>query len=159
MPVCPDTSDPASESIPFYQVRVYAVPRNDWSSQALNSALQAWLSDRTLTDRDVVVLGPNLSSVNITINLVTYAGFDPNSVKLLVVQAVQNYFIITDTSDIQIGATFYSSRLASIVQQIPGVSSIVMTVNVVGQAPSPNITPAYNEIIQLSSLSVVLPSS
>lgn len=155
----PEKPVPVELAIPFYQVRIYAIPRNDWTSLALNEALKIWLSSRSGVDREIVVLSPVTVGIHIQITLRIYPGYDFNSVKYQVTQAVQNYFIITTTGDIQIGSTFFSSRLTLILLQIPGVSSIDMLANLDGDDPSTDVIPGFGEIIQLASLVVSLPAT
>ena len=151
---------PVEQAIPFYQVRIYCIPRSDWSSEALNFALQQWLAQRTIVDREIVVLSPTTAGINIQITLRTYSNFDANAVKSQVVQAVQSYFTLTNGGDIQIGSTFFQSRLILLILQIPGVSSIDMTANLTGQPPSASdVIPGFGQIIQLASLTVTLPST
>lgn len=155
----PDRPIPVERAIPFYQARIYAIPRNDWSSDALNHALQQWLQERCPVDKQVVVLSPLPVGIDIIINLRVYATFDPQAVKFGVMQAVQTYFSLTVDGDIQIGTTFYSTRLITILQQIPGVASLDFVAGLVGQPPTQDITPQFDQIIQLHSVTVTLPFS
>lgn len=155
----PDRPIPVERAIPFYQARVYAIPRHDWSSEALNYALQQWLKVRCPVDKQVVVLSPTQVGIDIVINLRVYSTFDPQAVKFAVVQAVQEYFALAPDGDIQIGATFYSSRLITVLQQIPGVASLDFIAGLVGMPPTQDVTPQFDEIIQLHSVAVTLPSS
>lgn len=151
---------PVEQAIPFYQTRIYVVPRNDWSSNALNYALQQWLQERTTTEKQVVVLGPTPVGVNVQVQLGVISSFDSTVVKATVVAAIQSYFTVTAGGDIQIGATFFQSRLVLILLTIPGVASITMTANKTGAQPSAGDIPAaFNEIFQIQSIQVTLPST
>jgi len=155
----PDRPISVEKSIPFYQARVYAIPRHDWTSYALNRVLQRWLQERAAVDKQVVVLSPKLVELDVLVTIRVYNTFDANTVKFHVIQAIQKYFTLSQDGEIQIGGTFHTSRLISILQQIQGVASLDMVAGLHGQSPALDITPDFDEIIQLNTVSVTISSS
>ena len=154
--ITPDRPIPVEQSIPFYQIHVYAIPRHDWSSYALNRVLQKWLQDRAPIDRQVIVVSPQPVGVDIRVVLRVYSSYDANSVKFNAVQAIQKYFTLTRDGEIQIGSTFRTSRLISILQQLPGVASLDFIAGIVGQPPAQDLTPEFAQILQINTITVTL---
>lgn len=153
----PERPVPVEQAIPFYQARLYVIPRNDWTSEALNYALRDWLKERAAVDKQVVVLAPTLLGIDITTTIRVYSNYDAQSVKFAVIQAIQRFFTLSREGEIQIGSTFHTSRLITIIQQIPGVASVEFVAGAVGSPPAQSITPGFNEILYLHNVTVKLP--
>ena len=143
---------PIEKAIPFYQARVYVIPRADFASEALNHSLREWLQARTPVDKQVVVVNPTVVNLDIKIRLKVYATFNAEDVKHNVITIVRDFFRLTRTSEIQIGSTFFTSRLISLIQQSPGVAWMDL------HQPSSDISVGFDEILRLGNVTVELAS-
>lgn len=138
-------------TIPFYEVDIYVVPTTGTSSSALNSSLEAYLSSIATVDKIVSVNAPTAVVFNVAAAITVYSSYNLTSVYNQVVAAVTAFFAITSDGVIQIGTSIPLSQLSAVMQNIPGVNSVVITSPVSGDS---SMDVDYNEIISLGTLGI-----
>lgn len=144
----PQRPIPVEKAIPFYQARVYIIPRSDFSSEALNRSLRDWLQARSSVITQIIVLNPTRVSIGIHVRIRVYPNYNSEDVRHAVVESIRDFFRITRDGEIQIGSRFHSSRLISRIQQIPGVSYLQMV------QPVSDIEIDFDQILQLNNVQV-----
>lgn len=149
----PQRPIPIEKAIPFFQARVYVIPRADFSSEALNRTLREWLQARASVITQIIVLNPTRVSLSINVRIRVYPNYNVEDVKHAVVEAIRDFFRITRDGQIQIGTPFYASRLIARIQQIPGVSFLDLL------QPTADVTIGFDEIISLNNVQVELDTS
>lgn len=144
---------PIERAVPFFQARVYVIPRSDFSSEALNHSLREWLQARASVITQIVVLSPTRVSMAVRVRIRVYPNFNAEDVKHACAEAITDFFRITRDGEIRIGSTLHISRLVSRLQQVPGVSFLTMV------SPSGDVQTGFDEILQLNSVNVELDTS
>lgn len=119
-----DRPIPVEQAVPFYQARVFVVPRYGYTSEALNRVLQYHLQDRCPVDKQVVVLNPTPIGITLKMRLRVYATWQTTDVVAQVQTKVQQFFDLREDGEITIGGGFMRSRLMAQIQSVPGVASV-----------------------------------
>jgi hypothetical protein len=119
-----DRPIPVEQALPFYQARVYVVPRYGYASESLNIVLQRWLQERAAVDKQVVVLNPTPVYLDLRMRLRIYSTWQSTDVVNQVQQKVAQFFELTEDGEITIGGGFMRSRLIAMIQEISGVASV-----------------------------------
>lgn len=148
-----DRPIPVEKSVPFYQVRVYAIPTNDFSSDALNQSLYDFLQAKSSADKQIVVLAPTQISISISVSIRVYNTYNAEDVRHAVVVAIQDFFTLKIDGEIQIGTNLFLSRLITRIQQVQGVAFLEM------QNPKTDVEVQFDQIIRLANVSVSLAQS
>jgi hypothetical protein len=112
------------QAVPFYQARVFVVPRYGYTSEALNIVLQNHLQDRAPVDKQIVVLNPTPVNLALKLRLRVYTSWQQSDVVSQVQTKVQQFFDLREDGEITIGGGFMRSRLLAQIQSVPGVSSV-----------------------------------
>ena len=116
-------------SLPFFNVKIYAVGTNGEGSDALNSKIRDALNKSKVNATTFTVASPEKVQVDVKGEIFVYSQYNANEVLTNAIAAVSDFFTMTgdDTSEIKLGVSVPFSKIITAIQNVEGVKSVVLS--------------------------------
>jgi|WetSurSiteA1Bulk_404760.scaffolds.fasta_scaffold01310_4 hypothetical protein len=155
-------------TVPVYTVYVYVIGNGGSIGDAsLEESVSDYFVTRKIPAIRHVVTGPQQKQIKVSTTIHVYRKYSPSEVTASVNKAIQDFFIISPSSDsyVDIGKRIFLTDLLVKILEVTGVATATLTVSTLdNNANETPITTDYlevefNEIARLNSVSVTFPAN